>query len=169
MPNILHQSVLAFSSSPLGAWLFSRLGHHVDRWVYELTGHRATFTTWIAGMPMVMVEVIGRKSGQQYLVPLVAIQRAESSEDFALVASNWGQEHYPAWYYNLLAKGEAKATLKGNSRFYTVHEAKDEEYQAWWETASHFIPNYSAYKRSIGDRRRIPILVLKPANDYPDT
>jgi deazaflavin-dependent oxidoreductase (nitroreductase family) len=165
MPNILHQSVLSFSSSPVGAWLFSRLGHHVDRWTYELTGHRATFTTWIAGMPMVMVEVIGRKSGQRYLVPLVAIQRRENPEEFALVASNWGQEHYPAWYYNLLTKAEAQATLNGKTQRYSVHEAKGEEYQSWWQTASSFIPNYSAYKRSIGDRRRIPILVLKPAKE----
>jgi deazaflavin-dependent oxidoreductase (nitroreductase family) len=163
MGNILQNTVFLLSSSPAGVWLFSRIVPHIDRWTYQVTGHRATLSTLLTGMPMVMVEVIGRQSGHHYLVPLLAVQRPESPEEFALVASNWGQEHYPAWYYNLLAKAETQATLKGSSQTYSVHEASDSEYERYWEAATKLLPNYSAYKRSIAGRRRIPILVLSPA------
>jgi deazaflavin-dependent oxidoreductase (nitroreductase family) len=165
MGNTFQNAILLLSSSPAGVWLFSRVVPRIDRWTYQLSGNRSTLSSLLTGMPMVMVEVIGRKSGHSHLVPLLAVQRAESPNQFALIASNWGQEHYPAWYYNLLAKAEAQATLNGKTKHYSIHEAKDAEYQMYWETATNLFPNYLAYKRSIGDRRRIPILVLKPASD----
>lgn len=161
MPNFLQNGVLAFSRSQIGAWLFSRVGHHVDRWTYQITGNRATFSSWLAGMPMVMVESIGRKTGKVSLIPLVAIQKPNETEKLALIASNWGQKHYPAWYYNLLAKGEARVTIAGKINTFKVHEAKDAEYQAYWETAAKLIPNYQTYEERIAGARPIPILVLE--------
>jgi deazaflavin-dependent oxidoreductase (nitroreductase family) len=165
MANRYQNAVSAFARTGIGAWLFSRIGHGVDRMTFRLSGNRATFTSWLAGMPMVMVEVIGRKSGQRYLVPLVAIQHPQEKDSFALIASNWGQAHYPAWYFNLLAQKEAEATIEGQeARRYHVHEAKDAEYQLCWDTARKLLPNYDEYKRRIADARPIPILVLKPVN-----
>jgi deazaflavin-dependent oxidoreductase (nitroreductase family) len=161
MANPFQKAVTALGGTNLGAWMFSRIGHDIDRMTFRLSGNRATLTSWMAGMPMVMVDVIGRKSGQHYLVPLMAIQRAEDKESFALIASNWGQKQYPAWYFNLLAQGEAEATIEGReARRYQLHEARDTEYQVYWETATRMLPNYNFYKKRIAGARPIPILVL---------
>jgi deazaflavin-dependent oxidoreductase (nitroreductase family) len=162
MGNPLQNMVTAIGRTSAGAWLFARLGHGVDSLTFRLSGNRFTFTSWLGGMPMVMVEVIGRKSGHHYLVPLVAIQRPEEKDRFALIASNWGQKAYPAWYFNLLGQKEAEATIEGQeARRYHIHEAKDAEYQLYWDTATKLLPNYDFYKRSIAGARPIPILVLE--------
>lgn len=162
MANIFQNAVMAFARTTPGAWLFSKIGHELDRLSFQLSGNKITVTSWMAGMPMVMVDVIGRKSGNHYLVPLVAIQPPENKETFALIASNWGQKHYPAWYFNLLAQGEAEATIEGQeTQRYQIHEAKDSEYQVWWERATKMLPNYSFYKKRIAGARPIPILILR--------
>lgn len=160
MPNVLQNIVLAFSRTELGIQFFSRVGHHVDRWAFGISGNRATVTSWLAGMPMVVIESVGRKTGKVTMIPLVAIKKPDDGDKLALLASNWGQEAYPAWYYNLLAKGDVRVTIDGNIHIFKVHEAKDAEYQTYWETAVRLIANYQIYQERLAGARPIPILVL---------
>jgi len=72
--------------------------HHFDHVAFKLSGGRATLTSALAGLPVVHLTTTGAKSGLPRTLPLLCIRDERNPDTFALVASNWGQTHYPAWY-----------------------------------------------------------------------
>ena len=158
--NPFQQFVQKFASTRLGAWFGAHALHHFDRGFYRLSGGQATLTSVLAGLPMVVLTTTGAKSGLTRTTPLVAILEADDQSCFALIASNWGQNHHPGWYHNLKANPVATGTIKGKSRPYRAREASGEEYDHYWQRASQIYLGYPLYKQRVGDRR-IPIMVLE--------
>ena len=101
----------------------------------------------------------GAKSGLLRTVPLLCIRDENDSTSFALIATNWGQKSYPAWYYNLKANPEAVCSIAGKANKYLAHEAQGEEYERFWQYASNTYFGYPLYKQRIAGRR-IPIMVM---------
>ncbi|HSQ26592.1 MAG TPA: nitroreductase/quinone reductase family protein [Anaerolineales bacterium] len=156
----IHSLVQKVAASKTGAWISSHILHHVDRIVFRLSGHRATFSSLIAGVPVVMLTSKGAKSGLLRTVPLLCIRDENDPASFALIATNWGQKSYPAWYYNLKANPEAVCSIAGKARGYLAHEAQGEEYERFWQYASNIYFGYPLYKQRIAGRS-IPIMVMK--------
>ena len=156
----VHVLVHKFASSRPGAWFGSHVLHHIDRAIYRLTGNGATLTSYIAGLPMVVLTTSGAKSGLPRTTPLVAIRDERDPCRIALIASNWGQDHHPGWYHNLKANPCARCTIDGASGDYRAHEASGEEYNYFWQRASQTYLGYPLYKLRVGERR-IPIMVLE--------
>ena len=52
------------------------------------------------GMPLLLINTIGAKSGTHYTKPLAYIAEGDR---FVVIASYAGHEHNPPWYHNLLA------------------------------------------------------------------
>ncbi len=155
---VLNQKVAA---SKLGSWIFSRTFHHLDRMFLKVTGGRMAMTTLVAGLPIVTLTVTGAKSGLPRSLPLVAVQDEQDATSFALIASNWGQQHYPSWYYNLKANPRATCVINGKTGQYIAHEAVDEEYKKFWQYAVDTYVGYPLYKQRISGRG-IPIMVMLP-------
>src|SRR5262245_20064927 len=88
---------------------------------------RATLTSALAGLAVVLLTTTGAKSGLPRTLPLLCIRDERSPSTFALVASNWGQTHYPAWYFNLKANPQAVGSIRGQVQTYVAHEASGEE------------------------------------------
>ena len=86
-PNAFHRLNRALASSRSGAWLFSKVEHHLDELVDRLSGRRTTFTQAMAGMPVIDVTTVGARSGQPRTSPLVGIP---TNGDLAIVGSGWG-------------------------------------------------------------------------------
>jgi len=101
--SLFHTWMQKIAASRLGAWFFSRTLHHFDRICLKLTGGRLTLANLLSGLPVVVVTTTGSKSGLPRTLPLLYISDQPDSRRFAIVASNWGQRHYPAWYFNLKA------------------------------------------------------------------
>ncbi len=150
-----------FSSSRPGAWLLSRTLHHIDHLVLKVTGGRLTMTSILTGLPVVIVTTIGAKSGKPRTIPLLCIRDQGIPTTFAIIATNWGQRHYPAWYFNLKANSHAICSIHGQIEEYVAHEASGEEYERFWQAAVNTYLGYSLYKQRVG-KRHIPILVLTP-------
>src|SRR5512147_2125192 len=91
-------------------WFLARILPHLDRPVLRLTRGQRSPTSLLAGLPVVIVTTIGAKSGEPRSLPLVAIPEGEN---VILIASNFGQKHHPAWYYNLRAHPEVQLTCEG--------------------------------------------------------
>ena len=75
------------------------------------------------------------------------------------MASNFGQQHYPAWYFNLKANPLATCTLRGQAGEYLAHEAEGAEYDHYWQLAQAAYAGFPLYKER-ASHRRIPIMVL---------
>lgn len=147
------------STTP-GAVMMSWTAHHFDKYVFKWTKGRATLVSIFAGLPVVMVTTPGAKSGLPRTLPLLGIPDSESDSTFALIASNGGQKHAPAWYYNLKANPRATCTIKGVSAEYVTHEATGDEYQKFWQKAVRVYAGYSNYLKRVGERH-IPIMVMQ--------
>lgn len=140
---------------------YARTLHHVDRRVYRLTGGRTTFAAWASGLPVVMLETTGAKSGQKRTLPVLAIPEGE---DLIVIASNYGQTRHPSWYHNLKAHPRARVTVDGVTRDVEALEIADaSERERVFEEASRVAIVFPAYrKRTDAIGRRIPVIRLTP-------
>ena len=157
--SFFHVLVQKIGSSRFGAWFYARALHHFDRVAFKLSGGRATLTSALTGLPVVLLTTTGAKSGMRRTLPLLCIRDERNPDTFALVASNWGQTHYPAWYFNLKANPRAVGSIRGRVGTYVAHEATGEEYERFWEYAANTYPGYSLYKRRVC-ARLIPIMIM---------
>jgi deazaflavin-dependent oxidoreductase (nitroreductase family) len=149
------------ASSRFGGWLSIRMLHHVDRMVFGLTSGRTTLSRMLTGLPEVMLTTVGARSGQQRTSPLACIRDKANPEFFAVIASNWGQDHHPGWYYNLKAHPHARCSFGEQSGEFVAHEAVGDEYEKFWRYAVDTYYGYELYKQRAGSRH-IPIMVMVP-------
>lgn len=157
----LHALMQRIAASPPGAWYHSRTLHLVDGLFLRLSGGRITLTSLATGLPIVNVTTTGAKSGLPRTIPLICIRDEYNQANFALIATNWGQKHYPAWYFNLKANPQATCAIAGKSGQYLAHEAADEEYAHFWQYAANTYMGYPLYRQRISGRS-IPIMVMTP-------
>ena len=159
--SLFHSLMQKIASSRPGAWFTSGTLHHFDHIFLKLTGGRSTMTSLVAGLPVVILTTTGAKSGLPRTLPLLCIRDEQDPTTFALIASNWGQAHYPAWYFNLKAKPHATCSIRDQIGEYMAHEASGEEYERFWQYAGNTYIGYPLYKQRVG-KRRIPIMVMTP-------
>jgi deazaflavin-dependent oxidoreductase (nitroreductase family) len=157
-----HTLMQRLAASKPGAWMYARLLHHLDQLSFKASGERTTLTRVLSGLPVVVVTTTGARSGLPRTWPLLYIQDPARPGSFGLVATNWGQRHYPAWYFNLKANPGARCSIEGRSGQYLAHEASGEDYDRWWRAAEETYVGYPLYKERISGRH-IPIMVMTPA------
>ena len=158
--NRLQKFSHRIASTSWASLLNARVFPHLDRLVFKLSRKRYTALSMMSGLPLVMVHTIGAKSGIQRTIPLMCIRIHHSDLEFAIIASNWGKHHLPAWYYNLKANPQVDCTIRGETRPYLASEATGEDYRSYWQMATQIYVGYSQYKRRAG--RHIPIIIMTP-------
>ncbi len=157
-PNTVQRFLHVIPKSRPGAWLFARTLHHLDRPIQRLSGGRQSLTHLLAGLPVVTVTTLGAKSGQPRSLPLVAVP---DGENVILIASNFGQKHHPAWYYNLRAHPEVQLTYEGQTVTYLACETDGAERERCWQRAVALYSGYALYKERAG-QRKIGVFLLTP-------
>ena len=73
-------------------WFYARALHHIDGLVYRASRGRTTFTSWVAGLPIMMLTTTGARSGRRRTLPVIGVPHDES---VVVIASNYGQEQQP--------------------------------------------------------------------------
>jgi deazaflavin-dependent oxidoreductase (nitroreductase family) len=139
------------------SWIYARALHRIDHAVYRLTRGRATFTSWVAGLPIVMLTTTGARSGRLRTLPLVAVPHDGS---MVVIASNYGQAHNPAWYHNLLAHPEASIIFEGEHREVVARELSGGEREHWYARGVEIYPGWTSYRKRTD--RTIPVIELRP-------
>ena len=160
--SAFNRLVHTIGSSRSGAWLFSKLQHRFDTLFFRLSGGRRTLTSILAGLPIITLHTIGAKSGQERVVPLVFLYDPAAAGHIGLVASNWGGQRNPGWYYNLKTNPATSGVIRGQTHHYNAHEATTEEYNRIWAEAIALYPGFALYKTR-ASHRHIPIMILTPA------
>lgn len=157
--NALQRILRRFAASGPGSWLFARVLHHIDRPVHRLTEGRHTFASLVSGIPVVMLTSTGAKTGRPRTVPVLGIPAGDS---VAIIASNFGQDHHPAWYHNLRAHPDAEVVIDGVRHRVRAVEAEGERRANIWQAGLRVYPGFAQYERRASNRR-ISIFVLEPA------
>jgi len=151
--KLLHRVLML---RPVTAFFAPRV-HHVDKAILQLT--RGKFTaSEILGWNIIQLTTIGAKTNQPRTMPLIGLF---DRQKIALVASSFGREHNPAWYYNLKAHPQCEVQHHTRSGKYMAHEAVGQEYEHYWQMAVSFYEGYDKYKQRAA-HRHIPVMVLEP-------
>ena len=125
--------------------------------VSEIERTGTTDSVDIMGMPVVLLTMVGAKTGAIRKVPLM---RVEHDGLYAAVASLGGAPDHPQWYWNLRRRPELDlqdGTVVTRRR---ARELEGPEREAWWERCVAAFPPYASYQRKTD--RLIPVFVLEP-------
>jgi len=115
------------------------------------------------GAPMVLVHTRGRKSGQEYVNPMMYMPSERGDGTIYVFASKAGAPTNPDWYYNLTAAGEASVELGTSSSQVTVSELTGEERDTIYAEQARRYPGFAEYAEKTAGIRTIPVLALTPA------
>ena len=156
-PNAIQRFLHRVVMLRLVSAFFSTRLHHIDDMVLKFTKGRHTLSE-IAGWPIVQVTTIGAKTGKSYTLPLIGLI---DGEKIALIASSFGRQHNPGWYYNLKAFPECEVQFNGRSGKYAARETAGEEREKYWNLAVSYYKGYDLYAIRAA-HRQIPVMVLEP-------
>jgi deazaflavin-dependent oxidoreductase (nitroreductase family) len=123
-------------------------------WMYRTSGGKRGGS--VQGSPLLLLTVVGRKSGQAYTLPLAYVR---DGDDYLITASAGGADKNPAWLANLENMPEAKIEVSGKT--YTVKptvitgELRDQLYELFKAQGS----NFGEYEHKT--TRKIPVIRLQ--------
>ena len=152
--------VRSFAATRPGAWLLARIAQRLDEPVLRATRGRATVSSLLAGLPVVVLTTTGARSGLARSVPLVGLRAGAGA--YAVIASNFGRHHHPAWSHNLRAHPDATVTVAGRPAPVRATVAEGERRDAIWRQALEVYPGYAAYEQRTM-HRGIVVWLLEPA------
>ena len=115
------------------------------------------------GAPMVLVHHRGRRTGHEYVNPMMYLASERGDGTIYVFASKGGAPTNPDWYYNLTAAGEASVELGASSSPVTVSELTGEERDTIYAEQARRYPGFAEYARQTAGIRTIPVLELRRA------
>ena len=125
----------------------------IHRGIYGASGGRVGRR--IAGMPVLLLTTVGRRTGRRRTVPLTYF---EDGGEVVLVASYGGRPHNPAWFDNLLANPDVEVTIGRERRIMRARRATSEERARLWPLVVETYDGYAAYQAKT--TREIPLALL---------
>lgn len=145
----LQRLLRRFGASALGSRVLRPTLHHVDAVVHRLSGQRTTFAASVVGIPTAMLTTTGARTGRTRTVPVLAV---DVPGGWGLIASAFGQERHPAWYYNLRATPEAVLEIDGQRVEVVARQVQGVERAAVRAAALRIYPGYSVYEERARQR-----------------
>jgi F420H(2)-dependent quinone reductase len=130
--------------------LFWKLHLPLYRWSGGRLGGR------VMGMPVLLLETVGRKSGQRRTNALTWFPKGD---DYVVIASVLGEPRDPAWWLNLRAKPETTIQVGREHIGVRAREAAGAEREQLWAAVVAKAPDYAEYQART--ERRIPVVVLE--------
>lgn len=134
-----------------------RLMSRVNTWAYKVTGGWVG-GTWLRGAPIMLLTVIGRKSGRKLTVPVLYLA---DGDRLLVVASKGGMDHHPLWYLNLVDHPAVEVQIGNDVRAMRAHTADDAERAHYWPKLVAMYRDYADYQART--ERNIPVVILSPA------
>ena len=111
------------------------------------------------GAPMVLLHHVGRKSGTEYVTPLVYLP-GDDDDSFCIFASKGGAPANPDWYDNLIAAGEVTVEVLSSTYTATVTELHGDERDRVYAEQVKRMPGFGEYAQKTEGIRKIPVLRL---------
>lgn len=157
-PNLFQRLIQAFAASPLGARLFKVILARLDDVTVRLTRGRTSAPELLAGLPVVDVVTTGRKSGAPRRTHLIAVPYDDT---LALLGTNFGSTHTPAWVFNLEADPQLTATYRNRTVEAIARPASDVEAAEVLARSQEVYRGFQLYFGRINGRR-VRTFILEP-------
>ena len=120
------------------------------------------------GANMIILHHRGRRSGTEYLAPVVFFTPDDLGEDAAagtryIVASAAGAPKNPQWYDNLTAAGQITVEVGTQTFEVDVEDLAGDEHDRVLTAIKTKAPGFGEYETKIAGARVMPVLALRPA------
>lgn len=112
------------------------------------------------GAPMVLVHHRGRRSGREYVNPMMYLPDESRDNVIYVFASKAGAPANPDWYYNLTSLGEGSIERGTDSYRVTVRELTGDERDRVYAEQARRYPGFADYAERTEGIRVIPVLEL---------
>jgi deazaflavin-dependent oxidoreductase (nitroreductase family) len=114
-----------------------------------------------AGAPMVLVHHRGRKSGREYVTPMMYLSHGTEPDIFYVFATKAGAPTNPDWYRNLTAAGGGSVERGTDTYPVSVRELTGAERDGIYAEQARRYPGFAGYERQTAGIRTIPVLELR--------
>jgi deazaflavin-dependent oxidoreductase (nitroreductase family) len=127
----------------------------IYQWLYERTDGRYT---WLAGLPVLLLRSIGRKSGEERTSALVYLR---DGDNLVVVASNGGSNRSPGWFFNIQKHPEVGVQIGRQRTRMRARIADPQKRARLWPLVNRNNSNrYDGYQAKT--KRQIPVVILSP-------
>ena len=116
------------------------------------------------GAPMVLVHHRGRKSGRDYVSPMMYLAHDTEPGIIYVFASKAGAPTDPDWYRNLTAAGDGSVERGTEAYKVAVRDVTGAERDRIYAEQASRYPGFAEYERKTAGIRTIPVLELKAAD-----
>ncbi len=116
------------------------------------------------GAPMVLVHHRGRKSGREYVSPMMYLAHDSEPGIIYVFASKAGAPTDPDWYRNLTAAGDGSVERGTEAYKVAVRDVTGAERDRIYAEQASRYPGFAEYERKTAGIRTIPVLELKAAD-----
>jgi deazaflavin-dependent oxidoreductase (nitroreductase family) len=155
--NVLKRAIRRSAGWKPLSLFYARTLHLIDRAVFRLTRGRATFSSWLAGLPVAWLTTTGAKSGAERTSPVLAIPCGDGR--LIVIASNYGQRSNPSWYHNLCANPHVRILFEGEEQEMVARELEGDDRAHWYERGIDIYPGWVQYRKRAP--RTIPVIELR--------
>lgn len=159
-PNLFQRLVQGFAASRLGSRLTPRTLVPLDRLTARLTSGRLSLPMVLAGLPVLDLVTVGRRSGLARATHVIAVPYQDT---LALLGTNFGQPTTPAWALNLEHHPEATVTYRALTRHVVARAATSSERASLMRNAEAAFRGTTRYEQRLHGVRTVRIFVLEPA------
>jgi len=116
------------------------------------------------GATMLLLHHRGRKSGQEFVSPLVFLPDGQDANLIYIFGSKAGAPTHPDWYRNLLASGRAEIERGTEEYPVTVTELTGADRDRIYAEQVARMPGFGEYEDKTKGIRTIPVLALRRGN-----
>jgi deazaflavin-dependent oxidoreductase (nitroreductase family) len=115
------------------------------------------------GAPIVLVHHRGRKSGREYVTPMMYLPDDTEPDLIYVFATKAGAPSHPDWYHNLTAAGDGSVERGTETYKVTVRELTGDERDRVYAEQARRYSGFAGYERQTAGVRTIPVLELRRA------
>ncbi len=159
-PTVAQRAVGRVLATTAGSVFHRRVFAPLDTLLIRLT--RGRLHSAKGAVPLVLLRTIGAKSG----IPRdVMLAYYTDGEDVILIASNYGQEKHPSWYYNLLKNPRCELFADGRADSggaFVARSVDGADHDRLFASMERYFPNFTNYASTTAGIRTIPVLRLTP-------
>jgi deazaflavin-dependent oxidoreductase (nitroreductase family) len=129
--------------------------------IEEFRGNHGQVGGQFEGAPITLIHYEGRKTGREYVSPVMYLNADEDPGLIYIFATKGGAPENPEWYLNLTQAGSGSVEVGDETYAVTVAEVTGEERDRIYDEQARRYPGFAEYAVKTEGIRTIPVLALR--------
>jgi deazaflavin-dependent oxidoreductase (nitroreductase family) len=132
-----------------------------DQIISEFRANQGRVGGQFEGAPLILLHHRGRKSGTDYVSPVMWLGDESDPNTMYVFASKAGAPTHPEWYRNLVAAGHGRVETGDGEYEVDVSELEGEARDRVFEEQARRFSGFAEYAEKTAGIRTIPVLSLR--------